>query len=214
MNAVLRPLAATAVLLVTLTGCNVSSDKHGDKNNVQIGTPFGSMHIKTDNGTDTSAIGIDLYPGAKPYKDSDEKDDDSNSADINLSFGDFHLGVKAASYITPDNQDKVIAFYKKDLARYGEVLTCRGSSTIGTPDRTSQGLTCADKDHNHITTGSDVKINGSVSSDDLELRAGSDQHQHIVGIKSKDGGTKIGLVALDLPSHLGSHDDNGKNGVE
>jgi hypothetical protein len=29
---------------------------------------------------------------------------------------------------------------------------------------------------------------------------------HIVGIRSNDGGTKIGLIVLDLPSHHDSSD--------
>jgi hypothetical protein len=190
---------AAAALTLLLSGCNVSNDKHGDNNNVKIGTPFGSMHIKTDDSVDTSAIGIAAYPGAKPYKDRD-KSNDNNSADINMSFGDFHLGVKAATYLTPDSQDKVIAFYKKDLAaRYGDVLTCRGDDTVGSPARTALGLTCSDKDGNHVTAG-------NTDTNDLELRAGSQQHQHIVGVNAKDGGSKIALVALDLPSHLGHHD--------
>jgi hypothetical protein len=67
---------------------------------------------------------------------------------------------------------------------------------VGTPTRTSQGLTCDKKDHNHIS-------NGKV---DLELRSGSEIHQHIVGVEDRDGGTRIGLVLLDLPSHLSNHE--------
>ncbi|MES2391553.1 MAG: hypothetical protein V4555_07920 [Acidobacteriota bacterium] len=202
MKSALCSLAAAAALTLTLTGCNVSSDKHGDNDNVHIGTPFGSMNVKTNDATDTSSIGIALYPGAKPYKDKDDDGDNKgnkHSADINMSFGDFHLGVHAASFITPDSQDKVLAFYKKDLARYGEVITCRGNETVGSPDRTSQGLTCNDKDKNHVSTGDS-------SGSELELRTGSPSHQHIVGVSTKDGGTKIGIVALELPSHLGHHD--------
>ena len=42
----------------------------------------------------------------------------------------------------------------------------------------------------------------------MELRTGSELHQHIVDIEAHDGGTKIGLVDLDLPSHLSNHDKN------
>lgn len=199
MNAALRPLAASAVLLVALTGCHISGDSHGNKGNVQIGTPFGSMHIKTNDSVDTTAIGIAAYPGAVP--DTSGGDKDGNSADINMSFGDFHLGVKATSLLTSDSQDKVLAFYRKDLARYGDIITCRDNSAVGQPTHTSQGLTCDEKDHNNHLSVDD-------SDEDTELRTGSQQHQHIVGVGVKDGKTKIGLVALDLPSHLDSHDDH------
>lgn len=195
---------ATALSLTLLTGCRVNSEEHGDKKNVSVATPFGSMHVNTDEKADTSAIGLAVYPGAVPYKDdSDGKHKESGSADINLSFGDFHLGVKATSLITPDSQDKVVAFYKKDLSRYGDVITCRGDETVGQPARTAQGLTCAEDKDNHVSTGD--------HEGGLELRAGSKQHQHIVGVEDRDGKTKIGLVALDLPGDMKKH---GKDDVE
>ncbi len=205
MKTPIAALAATAVVLVMTAGCRVNSEEHGDKKNVSIATPFGSMHVNTDEKADTSAIGLAVYPGATPFKDdSDGKNKDSGSADINLSFGDFHLGVKATSLITPDSQDKVLSFYKKDLAKFGDVITCRGEDTVGEPTRTSQGLTCAEDKDNHMTAH-------HMDSDGLELRAGSRQHQHIVGVEDHNGQTKIGLVALDLPTDLKKH---GKDDVE
>ncbi|WP_103934148.1 hypothetical protein [Bryocella elongata] len=185
--------AVSATLMLTLaTGCRVSSEEQGDKKNVSIATPFGSMHVNTDEKPDTTSIGLAVYPGATPYKDPGSDHKDSGSADINMSFGDFHLGVKAATFITPDSQDKVLAFYKKELAKYGDVITCRGDSTLGEPTRTAQGLTCDEDKKNHVTSS-------NMDSGDLELRAGSQQHQHVVGVEDKSGKTKIGLVALDLP---------------
>jgi hypothetical protein len=194
----LRLLALAPLACLLLAGCRVSEHKNGDNKDVDIQTPFGSTSIKTNGKADVSAIGISPYPGAVPVKDHDSEDDSSN-ADINLSFGSFHLGVKAASFQTPDQPDKVLAFYRKDLARYGDVIECKGDTAVGQPTHTAQGLTCDTKQHNHISTHDH-------SGNDLELRAGSEQRQHIVGVEAKDGGTKIGLVALDLPSHLNGHE--------
>jgi hypothetical protein len=193
----LRPLAVSASLTaLLLAGCHVTTHKDGKDGNVDIGTPFGSMQVKTDDKGTASAIGITTYPGAVLIKSNSEKSD-GGSADINMNFGSFHLGVKAASYQTSDPQSKVEAFYRKDLARYGDVIECRDDSPVGQPTRTSQGLTCDSKNGNHVHQ----------NDSGLELRTGSEQHQHIVGIEAKDGGTKIGLVALDLPSGLNNHDD-------
>ena len=194
----IRSLAVPASLAaLLLAGCHVTTHKDGKNDNVDIGTPFGSMQVKTDNKGNSSTIGITTYPGAALINSNSEKSD-GGSADINMNFGSFHLGVKAASYQTSDPQSKVEAFYRKDLARYGDVIACRDNSPVGQPTRTSQGLTCDSKHGNHI----------NIKDDDsgLELRTGSEQHQHIVGIEAKDGGTKIGMVALDLPTGLGSHD--------
>ncbi|WP_158821482.1 hypothetical protein [Granulicella sp. S156] len=194
----IRSLAVPASLAaLLLAGCHVTTHKDGKNDNVDIGTPFGSMQVKTDNKGNSATIGITTYPGAALIKSNSEKSD-GGSADINMNFGSFHLGVKAASYQTSDPQSKVEAFYRKDLARYGDVIACRDNNPVGQPTRTSQGLTCDSKHGNHIHEDD--------SNSGLELRTGSEQHQHIVGIEAKDGGTKIGMVALDLPTGLGSHD--------
>jgi hypothetical protein len=193
-----RLLAVTASLAtLLLSGCRIVDHKDGKNDNVAISTPFGSMNVKTNNDADVSGIGLTVYPGATPVKDGDK---DHDSADVNMSFGDFHLGVKAASFQTSDSTDKVLAFYRSDMARYGDVIECRGDRTIGTPTRTAQGLTCADEDdHRHVRSSTS-------SPDGIELRAGSQQRRHIVGVETKNGATHIGLVMLDLPTGLRAHD--------
>jgi hypothetical protein len=221
MNTTHRLLAAASLATLLLTGCHVTETGTGANKKVDIGTPFGSMKVDTSDKGDLSAIGLSAYPGAVPVKSDDNKDN-ANNADVNLSFGDFHLGVKAASYQTTDAPDKVLAFYRNDLhTRYGDVIECQNDKPVGTPARTSQGLTCSDNSGTHIASSDDkdnkgISIHGTLNghhigkdSDNIELRSGSQLHQHIVGVDPKDGGTKIGLVLLDLPSHLGDH--NGKD---
>jgi hypothetical protein len=199
---IMRSLSALAVpvLLLTtaLTGCHITSHKDGKNDDVNIGTPFGSMQVKTNDNVEVSGIGITPYPGAILVK----KDHDNGAADVNMSFGSFHLNVKAVSYTTSDSPEKVMAFYKKDLGKYGAVIHCEGKRTVGVPIRTDEGLTC---DFDSGKNGH-VVINTGDDSDETELRTGSKQHQHIVKLESKDGGTKIGLVALELPSNFTLHD--------
>jgi hypothetical protein len=201
-------LAAPLACLL-LAGCHITENDHGDHKNVDIGTPFGSMKVNTAKNLDPNAFGISAYPGAVPIKDKGDNDD-SNNANVSMNFGPFHLGVKAADFQSSDPSDKIIAFYLKDLAsRYGSVIECRGHSSVGSADHTSQGLTCNDDQHTHINTGvghsKGFSIHSGDSSGDLELRAGSPQHLHIVGVEQHDGGIKIGLVALDLPSDISNH---------
>jgi hypothetical protein len=200
-------IVAVPLACLLLTGCHVTENDHGNTKNVDIGTPFGSVKVNTDHSTDTAAIGIAAYPGAMPI--DDKSNDNSNNANISMNFGPFHLGVKAADFQTSDSQDKVIAFYRKDLdSRYGGSLECHGHTPVGSVDRLSNGLTCNDSG-DHIKTGEQhhrgININTGDSTD-IELRAGSPQHLHIVGVEDHDGGTKISLVALDLPSRLSDHD--------
>jgi hypothetical protein len=196
----LSALAVPVLLLTTaLTGCHITSHKDGKNDDVNIGTPFGSMQVKTNDNVEVSGIGITPYPGATLVK----KDHDNGAADVNMSFGSFHLNVKAASYTTNDSPEKVMAFYKKDLGKYGAVIHCEGKRTVGVPIRTDEGLTC---DFDSGKNGHVIINPGDDDGDENELRTGSKQHQHIVKLEPKDGGTKIGLVALELPSNFTLHD--------
>lgn len=187
-------IATISVMGTALVGCHVSSDKHGDSDNVKISTPFGGMQVKTDNATVLSEIGLPEYPGATLVKNEHNK----GGADVNFNFGSFHLKVNAVGYRTTDSPDMVKAFYRKALSKYGDVIECQDYKTVGTPVRTSEGLTCDDHSGSHIRMSDDL-------SGKSQLKAGSRQHQHIVEIDRDGGGTKFGLVALDLPGHMGEH---------
>ena len=112
-----------------------------------------------------------------------------------------HPPVRAVSYSTPDSQEKVLAFYKKALGRYGDVITCQASTPVGKPVTTSEGLTCADEGKNsRVQIDSDPNGKAYDLSSGLQLKAGSKHHQHIVGFEnSKSGMTHFALVGLDLP---------------
>jgi hypothetical protein len=178
-----------------MAGCRVHVDKdsNGQEKTVQVDTPFGGVHVNTDQTT-AADLGLPVYPGAQAAK----ADDKHKSADVHVGFGEWELRVRAASYETSDAPDKVTAFYKKALGRYGDVITCQGNSPVGAPATTSEGLTCADD------KGGNVKIDRSdygSSKNGLELKAGSKRHQHIVGFEDpKDSRTRFALVALDLPA--------------
>ena len=190
-------LLAGLALVAGIAGCRVHVDKgaNGEDKNVQVDTPFGGVHVNTDQ-TSAADLGLPVYPGAEQVKD----DDNHKSADVHLGFGAWELRVRAVSYATPDSEEKVTAFYKKALGRYGDVITCKDNSPVGAPAATHEGLTCND-DKN-----AKVKIdNGDygVTKESLELKAGSKRHQHILGFEDTHGGkTRFALVALDLPTEV------------
>jgi hypothetical protein len=195
----LRKATAAAMILgaAMMSGCRIDTQKKGDNENVKIATPFGGMQVKTNEAAVVNGIGLPVYPGAELVK---KKDKDSGSADVNLSFGRFQLRVKAASYRTTDAPDKVGAFYREALKRYGDVIQCAHNQPVGTPTRTAEGLTCSE-DHDKVNVSDDV-------SGKMELKTGSKQHQHIVAIDPEGDGTKIGLVALDLPGNFSAGGDD------
>ncbi|HLI76625.1 MAG TPA: hypothetical protein VKV02_06730 [Acidobacteriaceae bacterium] len=193
-----RILALALLTAVGVSGCRIETHKKSDgkDGDVDIGTPFGSMHVKTDDQASSAQTGLAVYPGATLVK---KNGDDNGAADVSMNFGGFKIGVHAVDLQTPDPEDKVLAFYKKDMGRYGSVITCQGKEAVGLPVRTGEGLTCGSPKNQYTFSTSE--------SDHLELRTGSETHQHIVGLHKENGGTRIGLVALDLPSGLGHHHD-------
>jgi hypothetical protein len=204
-----RNLAAATILLAAtawISGCRVESNKSGNGDDVKIATPFGGMSVKTDDANVAQSIGLPAYPGAVIVKKKDENDHNDGSADINMSFGSFQLRVKAVSFHTADSPDKVLAFYKKGLARFGTVIQCKDHRPVGSPAHTPDGLDCSDNDRHTNQVKVDDDLTGKT-----ELKAGSKQHQHIVGIDPDGTGTKFGLVALDLPGHFSFGDQDKKD---
>ena len=188
-------LPAIGLVVAGLVGCRVRVDKdaNGQEKTVQVDTPFGGVHVNTDQ-VSASDLGLPVYPGAETVRG----DDKHKSADVHLGFGEWQLRVRAVTYATPDSQEQVVAFYKKALGRFGDVLTCQDKSPVGTPTTTSEGLTCSDSGK-----GGNVKVDDQDfgAHDGLQLKAGSKRHQHIVGFEHpRDGKTLFALVALDLPS--------------
>ena len=119
---------------------------------------------------------------------------------MNVGFGRWKVGVQVASYVSTHPEDKVQAFYKNALGRYGAVLVCRGDEPVGTPSRTEGGLTCKD-DQGH------GRMHTYATDADLELKTGSSQKQHIVAFDNKKRpGTHFALIALELPATGGSEE--------
>jgi len=184
--------------LIFATGCNVRVDKSEDGKNVKVATPFGSIAINKSR-TSAAEVGLPPYPGASLENDGDGND----TAQIDMGFGSWKLRVHIAHYTTPDDRDQVLAFYRKALSDYGGGIECAGKRPVGTPTRTGEGLTCDDDADKHDASHS------TFGADDIELKAGSPRHQHLVAIKSK--GTKpteFSLIALDLP-----HPDTEEHGT-
>jgi len=192
-------LAAISVL-AAVAGCHVESDKNGDHKNVNISTPFGGMQVKTNDTDVVQSIGLPAYPGATAVR---EKSDDG-AADVNMNFGSFHLRVKAASYRTDDSPQKVADYYRDAMKHNGEVLECRGGKAIGTPSQTAEGLTCDNTEGHHVV----IMDKGGIAQ--IQLKTGSKLHQHIVALDAEGSGTKIGLIALDLPGKSNGGEGEGQ----
>jgi hypothetical protein len=188
---------AGVALAAGIAGCRVRTEKdaNGNEKTVQVDTPFGGVHVNTDQIT-ASDLGLPVYPGSEVVTN----DDKHKSADVHMGFGEWQMRVRVVSYSSTDDRDKISAFYKKALGRYGDVLTCQGDAPVGTPTATAEGLTCSDSGK-HGNFQFNGNRNGIPNPHGMQLKAGSKRHQHIVGFdEEKDGRTRFALIALDLPA--------------
>ncbi len=193
---------AVGVPLLLTSACSIQTDKNGENGNsdhVKISTPLGGLNVRSKD-VDVSSLGLPQYPGSHILtKDQDNGND--GQVDLHMGFGPWQMRVKVVSLGTPDSPDKVLAFYRKALGKYGDVVECDGKKAVGTPTVTKEGLGCDEHSSGAHTNWNSKGSGVNINSDDHELKAGSQHRQHIVGFKKSDSGeTKFALISLELPN--------------
>jgi hypothetical protein len=151
--------------------------------------PLAGQNTKSNSGNDRSSglllsedatprdVGLPAYPGSARAKDSDE-----NSA-LQMGLWGPSAGFKLIllKLDAKDSPEKVAAFYRKALAKYGEVLDC-GKAAEKKIVAQSDAISC----------DADQPVDGGFT-----LKAGTKKKQHIVGIEPRDGHTRIALVYVE-----------------
>ena len=171
-------LAILAVSLLAACSVNVKKQKDGGDKQVDIDTPVGGIHVSKD--ANVADVGLAVYPGARLKQDDSRGDD--KSANVNISSFGFQLKVVALEYESDDTPDKLIAYYKDQLKKYGNVLECHTSHFEVNPDMKSS-------DHG----SHELTCNGS-SGNNVELKVGTKSNQHIVAVKPEGKGSSFSLV--------------------
>ena len=184
-------LLLSLLIVAVLTACSVNvrdhDDEHGEKN-VDIKTPFGSLQVRNEaNPADT---GLSVYPGARRKEKSGESATDSHAANVNISSSMFGVKVVAVEYSSDEKPDKIKAYYRKELGKWGKVLECPGGSgesiAIHANDSDSD-----DSESKELTCGNE-KGDGKT----IELKSGTRARQHLVSVKPTDQGTDFALVYI------------------
>ena len=172
------PILVMLSTLALLPACSVNvKDKGGDGNSkVDISTPVGGIHV--DENADARDTGLTVYPGARPKPKTD--DGDKKSANVNMSAFGYGLKVVALEYVSDDPPDKIIAYYQDQLKKYGHVLQCHSSGIKA--------------DHD----GGKLKCDSEDSGNKIELKAGTDDNQHIVSVEPEGKGSDFAIVWLRL----------------
>jgi hypothetical protein len=186
-------LVALVAALSVLLACSINAnDKHNSKDgeaHVDIKSPLGDLHVS--EAADIRDAGLSLYPGAKPAPKDDS--DDKKSANVNLSLPGFSLKVVAAEFLSDDGPDKIIAYYDKELQKYGKPIQCHGGWNGGGHVNASGG----DKD-----ASNPVSCSSNDKGDSVELKVGTEGNEHVVAVKPNSKGTRFALVYVRM--HTGS----------
>jgi hypothetical protein len=191
-------LAGVLAVLIALPACHVNvqkSDK-GEGKRVDIETPVGGIHVsKNAAARDT---GLPTYPGARE-KEKGSSGHDSN-ANVNISSGFFGVKVVAVEFLSDDPPDKVAAFYKDQLKKYGGVLECHTSNQHRDAGDVDVNLGKDDgKKDNQLTCEHD-------SGSTVELKVGTKDNQHIVSISPQDKGKGTDFALVFVQTRGGSKD--------
>jgi hypothetical protein len=169
---------AIAMLLASACSINVKKQQNGDDKQVDINTPVGGIHVS--KGADVADVGLPVYPGARlKQNDSDGND---KSANVNISSFGFGLKVVALEYRSDDSPTKLVSYYKDELQKYGKVLECHTSHFNVNPD-----VKGSDHESHELT------CDGS-SGNNIELKAGTKENQHIVAVEPDGKGSSFSLV--------------------
>jgi hypothetical protein len=170
------------VALFALSACNINVKKNeqGQDKNVDIKTPFGEIHV--DKGADVKDTGLPVYAGAR-VKQKNENDNDEKNANVNISTSAFGIRVVAVEYESDDSPAKLVAYYKDQLKKYGNVLECH--------------TTGHNYSYNNDSHSDELKCEGNTGNN-IELKAGTKNNQHIVSIEPRDKGSEFALVYVRI----------------
>jgi hypothetical protein len=173
-------LGFATLATILLPGCsiNVKKEQDGQDKQVDIDTPVGGIHVS--KGANVADVGLAVYPGARlKQNDSDGND---KSANVNISSFGFGLKVVAMEYQSDDSPAKLVAYYKGQLQKYGKVLECHTSHFEVNPD-----IKGSDHESHELT------CEGS-SGNNVELKVGTKENQHIVAVEPDGKGSSFSLV--------------------
>ena len=179
-------LAAAIMVLILLVAVAVPAADAQDQSSPDKSSKNDNISASFDLGKDASAkdVGLPLYPGSHRHQDS--KDD---SASLNMGFSGGSSGFKMAmlKMDSTDSPDKIAAFYRKALAKYGKVLTCSGPGAEASADASKDSAKSTDLSCD----------NNKPDKSEIELKAGTKQNQHVVGIKLEGAVTTYQLVYIE-----------------
>jgi hypothetical protein len=164
--------------------------KDGSKN-VSISSALGDLKVRTDQ-VNPSDTGLTVYPGSTLKPNEDKNHDNKANVDINTPW--FGVKVVALTYESDADPDKIWGYYRDEMTKkWGKPLECRpGSPDMDKKKEGKDDLICREESNNKHG----VHIDADTS--EMQLKVGSEDRQHVVAVKKKDGKTQYSLVYVTV----------------
>lgn len=180
-------MTALAMFAALVLNLPAGAQNSGQDKNLDVRSPIGDLHVGKD--ADAQKAGLPLYPGAHPQ----HKDNDDGDA-VNLALATENVGMQliVAKYETDDPAEKVLAFYRAKMKKYGKVLECHS-----TEDKSGFHSDSDDKKNG----SQPLKCEGDNSGPVRELKVGTEDNQHIVAIEDPKSGQTTTFVLVYLRKH-------------
>ena len=176
MNKPTAFFAATALVLATMSPIVTFADN----------TFTASARVSED--AKIKETGLSVFPGATQVLKRDEGRS-SPAALLDFAVGRFGFKLVVVTMRSDATTEAIAAFYRQDLARYGDVVDCSD------PNAPTEIITVGDAVNCKPITKSRRK---STSRPDAEFRVGTKTNQRVVAIRQKDNGTEFALVHVNL----------------
>ncbi|HEY6766995.1 MAG TPA: hypothetical protein VI386_19725 [Candidatus Sulfotelmatobacter sp.] len=174
------PPALIGAMLISSCSVNVKKESNGQDKQVDINTLLGGIHVSKN--AEVSDVGLPVYPGA--HLKTEDSSADDKTANVNISGFGYGLKVVALEYESEDSPEKLTAFYKEHLRKYGTVLECHTSRHF------DLDMKYSDKSN---TDSHALTCNGG-NGRNVELKVGTRENQHIVAIEPQSKGSSFSLV--------------------
>jgi hypothetical protein len=170
------PAIALGLIFAAAALPAVAQDKKDSDANKSDGDSIGFIASKNASAKE---VGLPLYPGSRRHKDDS---DDSAAVQLGAWGGSSGFKIAVLKMESDGAPEKVTAFYRKALSKYGKVLNCSDSATTVEKDKSSNGLDC---DSDHPEKGETV------------LKSGTKEMQHIASVKTNGNGSVYDLVYVE-----------------
>ncbi len=169
--------------ILTLAASVPSLAQQSDNRHVDIHSSVGDLHVGED--ADARKVGVPLYPGARLKSNGDN----NNQANLSLLTEAFGMKLVVANYLSDDDPAKVLAFYRDKLKRFGKVIECH-------TDKHGVDVHDDDSDNDNDSRPNTPLTCGKNTGPVIELKAGTEQDQHVVAVEQGDSGkgSKFALV--------------------